>query len=248
MAAGLPGGNRIRGLVAGEAAGRVIIGGGRRVLRRSRDFGPAQVKRDFIEPVRVIAPLVRIDDANRARWNYRSRPMALLLDENTSHTGEGSQSLAEDLDIQSLWLPGRSPHLNPMDHLWGHGKARVRANYQQRFIEDQTRCFIDFTMSGFRRPGGAKRACARQISGFTLQYFTIADAVRPSRVKPGHRTCRAQFVAYPTIRAVSLLSGMAEKFGFHRSKTPCQAIPSDFGFLGFFSPGAFPPLFRPIQG
>ena len=33
------------------------------------------------------------------RGHYRSRPVALLLDENASHTAETSQSLAEDLDI-----------------------------------------------------------------------------------------------------------------------------------------------------
>ena len=82
--------------------------------------------------------------------------MALLLDENASHTDEGSQSLAEDLDIQLLWLPKRSPHLNPMDHLWGHGKDRVCANYQQRSIEDQTFYFIDYyerlRQAGLRSP------------------------------------------------------------------------------------------------
>lgn len=78
------------------------------------------------------------------RWHYRSRPVALLLDENASHTAEGSQSLAEDLDIQLLWLPKRSPHLNPMDRLWGHGKDTVCANWQQPSIEDQTLYFIGY--------------------------------------------------------------------------------------------------------
>src|SRR5262249_48006070 len=63
------------------------------------------------------------------RWHYRSGAVALLLDEHSSHTDEESQSLAEDLDIQLLWLPNRSPHLNPMDHLWGFGKKEVCANW-----------------------------------------------------------------------------------------------------------------------
>lgn len=64
-------------------------------------------------------------------WHYRTGPVAMLLDENSAHQSEESQSLAEDLDIQLLWLPKRSPHLNPVDRLWGKGKAAVCANLQQ---------------------------------------------------------------------------------------------------------------------
>lgn len=78
------------------------------------------------------------------RGHYRSWPVALLLDENATHTAPASQSLAEDLDIQLLWLPKRSPHLNPMDHLWGKGKDVVCANYQQASIEDQTFYFLGY--------------------------------------------------------------------------------------------------------
>lgn len=78
------------------------------------------------------------------RWRYRSQPVALLLDENASHTAEESQSLAEDLDIQLLWLPKRSPHLNPMDHLWGPGKTTACANWQQSSVEVQTLSFIEY--------------------------------------------------------------------------------------------------------
>jgi transposase len=78
------------------------------------------------------------------RWHYRVGPMALLLDENSIHTAEEAQSLAEDLDIRLLWLPNRSPHLNPLDHLWGHGKGAVCANWQQSSIEIQVSQFIDY--------------------------------------------------------------------------------------------------------
>jgi len=77
-------------------------------------------------------------------WHYRRRTVAMLLDENSIHTSEESQSLAEDLDIQLLWLPQRSPHLNPMDHLWGHGKRAVCANVQQSSIEDQVDYFLGY--------------------------------------------------------------------------------------------------------
>jgi DDE superfamily endonuclease len=78
------------------------------------------------------------------RWHYRRWPVALLLDENSSHTDEASQSLADDLDIHLLWLPKRSPHLNPLEHLWGYGKAEVCANLQQSSMEDQVAYFIHY--------------------------------------------------------------------------------------------------------
>jgi transposase len=78
------------------------------------------------------------------REHYRTGHMALLLDENPSHRDEQSQSLAEDLDIQLLWLPKRSPHLNPMDQLWGHGKSTVCANHQPATVEEQVSRFLDY--------------------------------------------------------------------------------------------------------
>jgi hypothetical protein len=79
--------------------------------------------------------------------HYRAQPLALLLDENPAHIDEQSQSLAEDLDITLLWLPKRSPHLNPMDQLWGHSKEAVCANWQHLSIEEQTILFMDFYQS-----------------------------------------------------------------------------------------------------
>ena len=76
--------------------------------------------------------------------HYRNRPVALLLDENPAHKAPESQSLAEDLDIQLLWLPKRSPHLNPVDRLWGKGKNEVCANLQQSPIEVQVDQFIEY--------------------------------------------------------------------------------------------------------
>lgn len=78
------------------------------------------------------------------RWHYRAGPVALLLDENSIHTAEESQSLAQDLDIRLLWLPCRSLQLNPLDHLWGFGKGAVCANWQQSSIEIQVFQFIDY--------------------------------------------------------------------------------------------------------
>lgn len=78
------------------------------------------------------------------RWHYRPWPVALLLDEHSIHTDRESQSLAEDLDIRLLWLPNRSPHLNPVDHLWGFGKREVCANWQQPSIDLQVDQFMHY--------------------------------------------------------------------------------------------------------
>jgi hypothetical protein len=75
---------------------------------------------------------------------YRGWHVSLLLDEDSSHTAAESQDLADDLDIELLWLPKRSPHLNPMDHLWRHGKEVMSANHQYDSIDDQVEQFIGY--------------------------------------------------------------------------------------------------------
>jgi DDE superfamily endonuclease len=79
--------------------------------------------------------------------HYRAWSVALLLDENSCHTAQASQRLAQALGIQLLWLPKRSPHLNPLEHLWRHGKAVVCANYQDTSLDHQVGRFIDYLQS-----------------------------------------------------------------------------------------------------
>jgi hypothetical protein len=69
------------------------------------------------------------------RRRYRAHPVVLLLDGDPSHTAGPSQRLAATLDITLLWLPVRSPHLNPMDHLWRDVKQNVCANRQDVSID-----------------------------------------------------------------------------------------------------------------
>jgi hypothetical protein len=76
--------------------------------------------------------------------HYRGWHVALLWDEDPSHTAGGSQALAEALGIELLWLPKRSPHLNPMDHLWRHGKEVMSANHQYGSIEAQVEKFVGY--------------------------------------------------------------------------------------------------------
>jgi hypothetical protein len=75
------------------------------------------------------------------RSAYRGWHVALLLDENPSHKAKASLQEAEGMTL--LWLPKRSPELNPMDTLWGQAKDIVSANQQYAGIEEQTTRFLD---------------------------------------------------------------------------------------------------------
>jgi len=76
------------------------------------------------------------------RKQYDNRPIALLLDEDTSHTAKASVLLAKQLGITLIWLPKRSPELNPMDTLWGQAKDLLNANRQYTTIDKQAARFI----------------------------------------------------------------------------------------------------------
>jgi hypothetical protein len=66
----------------------------------------------------------------------------MLLDANRSHTAAQSCTLAQRLQIRLLWLPKRSPELNPMDTLWGQAKDAVCINTQYTDIDEQADVFI----------------------------------------------------------------------------------------------------------
>lgn len=76
--------------------------------------------------------------------HYRTRPVALLLDEGPSHTATKSQRLAAALRIELLWLPKRCPELNPLESLWGDGKDHVCANRQYDTVDEEVMRFIDY--------------------------------------------------------------------------------------------------------
>jgi transposase len=78
------------------------------------------------------------------RRRYRSQPLVLLLDEDSSHTAGTSQRLADALAIELLWLPKRCPELNPMEHLWRDAKQRVCANRQYATIDIQLERFLRY--------------------------------------------------------------------------------------------------------
>jgi hypothetical protein len=94
---------------------------------------------------------------DRVRGCWRGWHIALLLDEDSSHTAGDSQARADTLGIELLWLPKRSPHLNPMDHLWRHGKQRVCANRQYGSLEEEVERFLDY-LSGLSNAEALRKA------------------------------------------------------------------------------------------
>jgi len=132
--------------ISGSNAKRVLFGAlnlrtGHRVFLVRRQQGGVD-QRAFLEEV---------------RRHYTRGQVALLLDEDSSHTAGASQELAEELDIERLWLPKRSPHLNPMDHLWRHGKEVKSANHQYDSIDVQVEQFIGY-LSGLSRQQALRKA------------------------------------------------------------------------------------------
>jgi transposase len=97
---------------------------------------------------------------------YRAWSVALLLDENSGHTAQGSLRLAEALGIQLLWLPKRSPPLNPVEHLRRDAKAILCANYQHACLDHQVGGFIDYLQSLSAPPSASeKRVCSPKSFG-----------------------------------------------------------------------------------
>ena len=122
--------------ISGANARRVVFGtvnidtGHRLFLARQR-----QRSEDF----QAFLPLV-------AR-HYRRRSVALLLDEDPSHTAQASQALAAELGLRLVWLPKRCPELNGMDHLWGHGKDHICADRQYADLDAEVQRFITYLQS-----------------------------------------------------------------------------------------------------
>jgi hypothetical protein len=76
------------------------------------------------------------------RRHYRGWHGALLLDEDPSHTAKAS--LKASVGITPLWLPKRSPELDPMDTLWGQAKDVISADKRHGTIEDHVARFLAY--------------------------------------------------------------------------------------------------------
>ncbi len=78
---------------------------------------------------------------------HRQQVLVLVLDEDSSHTAHLSLALADELGIVLLFLPKRSPHLNPVDHLWRAVKKAICANHQYSDLEDELNQVVNYLYS-----------------------------------------------------------------------------------------------------
>jgi len=102
-------------------------------------------------------------------WHYRGWHPVLLLDGDPSHTAAASQALAQELNIELLWLPKRAPELNGMDHLWRHGKAVVSVNRQYQTVGEHVDRLSRHLLS--LSPQQALLQAGTRSDGFWLQGF-----------------------------------------------------------------------------
>ena len=103
-----------------------------------------------------------------ARSAYHGWHVALLLDEDPSHTAKASMAAAEGMTL--LWLPKRSPKLNPMDTLWGQAKEAISASRQYATIDEQVDRFL-------RQVRGLSNHEALHTSGVLAKKFWLRRAL-----------------------------------------------------------------------
>jgi DDE superfamily endonuclease len=123
----------LRVLLSGRNARRIVLGAmNLRTGHRLFQVHSHHKQQDFHDFLRLI------------HRHYRGWHVALLLDEDPSHTAHGSQQLAAELNIELLWLPKRCPELNPLDKLWGQAKTVVSANFQRPTIDAHVSDFLEY--------------------------------------------------------------------------------------------------------
>ena len=102
----------------------------------------------------------------KVRRHYGARRVVMLLDGDRSHTAKASRALARRLKIRLLWLPKRSPELNPMDTLWGQAKDAICVNTQYVTIDEQADAFIAHV-------SGLSNREALRTSGVLSEHFWL---------------------------------------------------------------------------
>jgi hypothetical protein len=148
-------GEPARVMLSGRNARRVVFGcmnlktGHRLFLVRQRQY--AQDFQEFLLEI---------------RRHYGGLHVVMLLDSDSSHTAAASLTLAQRLDVRLIWLPKRSPELNPMDTLWGQAKDAICVNTQYTEIDEQANAFITHISSLSNRE-------ALQTSGVMSQHFWL---------------------------------------------------------------------------
>ena len=126
-------GTQSRVMLSGHNAKRVLFGaldvahGQRLLLSRRR-----QRAEDFCAFLRAL------------RKKFPQKALHLILDSAPSHTAAASQRQARHLGVELLFLPVRSPELNPMDSLWRHAKQTLCANHQYPDLIDEVQALLQY--------------------------------------------------------------------------------------------------------
>lgn len=119
--------------------------------------------------------------------HYRGWQVAMVLDEERGHTANASQALAQRLDIELLWLPKRSPHLNPMDHLWRMARRTFVPTGSMPISTTKSKVSL-FIFTALR----PQKPCAKQA--FFRETFGWIDSVkRLLRTHLDNRSKRLQY-------------------------------------------------------
>lgn len=105
----------------------------------------------------------------KVRRHYRGWHIVMLLDGDTSHTAKSTQVLARHLGIRLVWLPKRTPELNPMELLWAQGIKATSTNWQYGSIEEHVTAFLHYVR-------GLSNAAARRIAGILSKHFWLRRA------------------------------------------------------------------------
>ncbi len=150
-------GEPARVVVSGHNARRVVFGA-LNLRTGARQFAVRGKNRaeDFQSFLRAI------------RSAYRGWHVALLLDEHSAHTAKDSVRAAAGATL--LWLPSRSPELNPLDTLWGQAKDVISANKQYAGVDDQAARFLAHLRALSNRR-------ALETSGVLSKAFWLRDAL-----------------------------------------------------------------------
>ena len=109
------------------------------------------------------------------RSHSRGWHAALLLDEDPCHTAQAFLRETEAMTL--LWLPKRSPKLNPMDTFWGQGKDVISANKQYTSIDEHVDRFLGHIYSLSNRE-------ALHTSGVLSEKFWLRDVLSKNLWRP----------------------------------------------------------------
>ncbi len=103
------------------------------------------------------------------RHCYPGRSVWMLLDQAPCHIAPKSQALAQDLDIELIFLPKQCSELNAMDHLWRELKDDISANYQFKTIDEHADCAEEYILKLSNRQ--ALRRAGILSKNFWLKLF-----------------------------------------------------------------------------